>query len=75
MPFGDRCLLRNKSYSYYSHINNARKSQKCHNLSRNAIAFVMVFAYNQIIKRLYMNKLWARKSNREVRGKIARTYM
>ena len=50
-------LLRNKSYSYYLHLNNADKSHNCHNISRNDIAFVMVFAYNKTIKRLYMNKL------------------
>ena len=75
MPFVDGCLLRNKSYSYCLYINNAGKSHNCHNISQNTIAFVKNFAYNKTIKRLYMNKLWVRKSNREARWKSAHAYM
>ena len=67
--------LRNKSYSYCFALNRTVKSHNCHNISQNAIAFVKNFAYNKTIKRLYMNKLWVRKSNREARWKSAHTYM
>lgn len=68
-------ILRNKSYSYCFAINWKAKSQNCHNISQNAIAFVMIIAYNKTIKRPYMNKLWVRKSNREARWKSAHAYM
>ena len=68
-------LLRNKSYSYCLCVNNAEKSHNCHSIQQKDIAFVMVFAYNKTIKRLYMNKLWVRKSNRKARWKSAHAYM